>query len=135
MYIEWEPSFNVGVELMDKQHQYLIQLLNALYQAVGPDTDASVIWTHLLAFSSYADTHFEDEERLAKLAGVDQRSTEAHAHVHASYKARIRKFGGRLARHDHGVGMELLAFLTDWWVKHIQKEDRHLAQLILAQKR
>ena len=39
--ISWDPSFNVDVEMIDKQHQMLVKMINELHDSmlVGKDKD------------------------------------------------------------------------------------------------
>jgi len=66
--LKWESRFSVGVEAMDAQHQHLFNLLHELYDRIhqGRDAKGRELGDILVALFDYANTHFQDEERLMR---------------------------------------------------------------------
>jgi len=41
--ISWDPSFNVDVEVIDKQHQMLVKMINELHDSMLAGKDKDVL--------------------------------------------------------------------------------------------
>ncbi len=134
MFIEWQEKFNTGVERMDAQHKQLIAMLNNLYDGIGADMPVANVWPLLDGFNRYADIHFDTEERLARDANVDHLFIERHIVEHESYRSRMRAFKNNLEKNDKYVAVQMMSFLSEWWVRHIQTSDQDLAKKILARE-
>lgn len=130
MLIEWQEAYCVGVPRIDEQHRQLIELLNMLYKKVGSSEVAAEMWPLLVDFNRYADSHFECEERIAREAGVTLPEQAAHTRLHENYRDRMQAFRAAIERNDKRVGVQLLAFLNNWWLQHILVEDRELGRMI-----
>jgi hemerythrin-like metal-binding protein len=71
------------------------------------------------ALIRYTRTHFDHEEaRMEEIAFVD---IEAHKALHNDMMRRLIDLRTRLMSLTSG---ELLGFLKDWWLSHIQDEDK-----------
>ena len=132
MYIQWTNSYNIGVPRIDEQHQQLIEMINALYQKIGPNTQPHEVWELLEGFNNYAATHFATEERIAREANIDHGEFTAHKAKHQSYRERMLGFRRNLNEGDKRAAMQLMAFLSTWWSQHILQEDMALGQMIQA---
>lgn len=134
MYIQWKNEYRIGVPRVDEQHQQLIELINALYQKIGPETKPGDVWNLLEGFNHYADTHFATEERIARDANIPIEDFNAHKAKHESYRDRMLSFRRDLEQNDKRAPVQLMAFLSTWWLSHILVEDMELGRLICAQE-
>ncbi|MBV1921433.1 MAG: bacteriohemerythrin [Pseudomonadales bacterium] len=132
MYIEWKKEYCVGVARIDEQHQQLIKLLNALYKEVSGGAPASQSWGLLDKFSDYAETHFTTEERIAVDGGVPSGQLESHKAEHDAYRVRVKSFYASMSK-DKTVPVQLMAFLSKWWLSHILVLDMELGRVINEQ--
>lgn len=130
MYIQWKNEYCIGVPRVDEQHQQLISLINALYQKIGPDTKPQDVWGLLDGFNRYADTHFSTEERIARDSNVPIDDLNAHKARHESYRDRMVSFRRDLENNDKRAPVQLMAYLSTWWLSHILVEDMELGRLI-----
>jgi hemerythrin-like metal-binding protein len=124
MYIDWDEKFTTGVDIVDKQHRGLIHILNGLYGGIGEGRGESALQGIFGELQHYADYHFDTEERLLKRHGVTPHHQAEHVIRHVAYRRRIEDFK---ARHDEGerlIPIQVLAFVSDWWLKHILNCDR-----------
>ena len=124
MYIEWNERFATGVEIVDKQHRGLIDILNGLFKSIGEGRSEAALLGVFGELRRYADNHFDTEERLLKKHGVESRHQVEHVIRHVAYRRRIEALR---ARHDEGerlIPIQVLAFVSDWWLKHILNCDR-----------
>lgn len=130
MYIQWKNEYCIGVPRVDEQHQQLIGLINSLYQKIGPETKPQDVWELLESFNRYADTHFATEERIARESNVPIDDFNAHKAKHESYRDRMVSFRRDLENHDKRAPVQLMAYLSTWWLSHILVEDMELGRLI-----
>jgi hemerythrin len=62
--IEWDSSYELGVQTIDDHHRELIDLLNKSYDLLLYSTDEEGMQFILYELAEYADYHFDAEERL-----------------------------------------------------------------------
>ena len=130
MYIEWKDEYCIGVPRIDEQHLRLIGMLNELYQKIGPEVSPGSVWDVLDGFNRYAETHFASEERISLDSGVPVRELNMHKQEHESYRERMRAFRHAFSQNDKRAPVQLMAFLSNWWLSHILVRDMELGRLI-----
>ncbi len=120
--IVWSKSYSVGVSQMDKEHQRLIDIINNLYTAMRSGRSKDAIGTILDELVEYTRTHFAHEERLMKesnYAGFDEQKR-----AHEALIAQVVEIQGKY-RVGTALGQEVMSFLKDWLIKHIQGMDKN----------
>jgi len=126
MKIDWKDSYRIGDEAIDRQHQELFELANAMFAA----TDKAALQLCAMRLFKHVREHFADEEALMKMVGYP--GYQGHVESHN----RILKNLGEVSE---TVGKDAMCpkvvneFLTDWGLKHIPKDDAQLADFINAQ--
>ncbi len=125
-YCTWDASYNIGIDVIDKQHHRIIDYINELddaHQAKDKEKVAEVL-AHVI---DYTHSHFSFEEKLMENAGYPL--TEPHKKIHAEFIQRVRDYQ---AQHEkgHQVTMQLMYELKTWLLNHIKEEDREYAQLV-----
>lgn len=120
--VQWSEQFSVGVKELDRQHQRLIQMLNRLLSRQEPtDTHSEIISDILLAMTRYAEEHFKTEEGLMERYGYP--NLEEQKRQHRAYRKKTVDLSMATAYGVDTVPEVLMAYLFDWWVQHILKED------------
>jgi hemerythrin len=119
MLIEWKDNYCIGVARIDEQHRQLIGMLNELYRTIGTDIKPGSVWPLLEGFNRYADTHFSYEERLAKEHATSPTGLAAHIGEHEAYRERMARFREDLEKGDQNTSVQLMAFISNWWLVHI----------------
>lgn len=134
MYIRWKDEYCVGVSRIDEQHFRLVEMLNELYRKIGPEITPQDTWSLLQSFNEYAETHFSAEERIARDSNVDIAAQAAHRLEHESYRDRMANFRRAFEQNDKRAPVQLMAFLSNWWLSHILIRDMELGRLIREQE-
>jgi|GEM_PF-207224 len=124
----WESSFEVGIDIIDTHHKYLFILLNQISHAIEQDLGACAVGQTLFELDKYAKIHFKEEERMMEKYGYPL--LEQHRAMHDSFIGKIREFWLDLRHNPIIVGTEVVDYLTDWLVRHIQKTDKEIINLI-----
>ncbi len=119
MPIDWNPSLNTGIDVIDGQHRRILEYINALEGGVDSQR-AETMEAVLVGLVDYTQSHFAFEECLQEEAGFA--GTAAHKMQHNAFIARI---GDIRRRHLGGEAVveELHGMLCTWLIGHIQRED------------
>jgi hemerythrin-like metal-binding protein len=76
MNIEWKDSYRIGDEAIDRQHQELFTLANAMFAA----TEKAELLLCAIQLFKHVREHFADEEALMKMVGFP--GYQAHVESH-----------------------------------------------------
>jgi hemerythrin-like metal-binding protein len=120
--ITWSKAYEVGHELIDQQHQTLVNMINELNQVVAGQGTREDVGKILSKLVNYTVFHFGAEEELFK--DTDYPHTEAHIKKHEELVQKVSTFQDEFAQNRTEVSDELLNFLTDWLIQHIHGTDR-----------
>lgn len=126
--IQWTDKMNVGLELIDGQHKTLCSYINALHRAMQEKETGSVLRELMGNLKDYTVTHFNTEEQYFSHSGYPD--IERHKSVHKNFVAKIEEYARKIARGEAMVSMDLLEFLKDWLINHIQGTDRQYAPYV-----
>jgi hemerythrin len=120
--LTWSDEFSVDIQEIDEQHKRLVDLINRLYDALASKEQGSAVHAVLDELVDYTRIHFAVEEcllRLFEYPGYDE-----HKAIHDRIVAQVLEFQRLFRAGDQKVGMELLYFLKDWLMDHINKVDK-----------
>jgi len=120
--IVWSEEYEIGHDLIDQQHQTLVNMINELNRIVagqGSREDTEKILSKLIDYTVF---HFSGEEEIFKNSAYP--CTAAHIEKHEDLVQKITEFWEEFRNNRADVSDELLEFLTDWLTNHIQGTDR-----------
>ncbi|KAB2898373.1 MAG: bacteriohemerythrin [Burkholderiaceae bacterium] len=121
-FMPWTSELELGFDEIDRQHQELVRLTNALHEELCcPIPRREAIGAVLEGLVDYTHNHFIVEEVLFQRHGYPE--TPAHQAEHNGFTAKAMDL---LMRFEDGeeVSIEALEFLKEWLVHHICKVDR-----------
>lgn len=121
---EWKADYAIGIERIDSQHQKLVRLLRTLQNAVEAGEPESVLGNAIRELVDYTKTHFADEEKLMELIGY--KNIDNHRSLHKDMVAQIRQILIDMKKGETLDPTRLIAYLEDWLVDHIRKEDKKI---------
>lgn len=129
--IEWSDALSVGNDLLDGQHQTLINMINTLDDpALGEEELGEVIFGLL----EYAATHFRDEE--AFFVDAAPEIVQEHFQSHTVFISTAYKYVQRFQRGEAlALRQPVYEFLRDWLVDHIMVEDMQYKNAASAARR
>lgn len=121
MALLWRSQFSVGNDLIDSDHQYLLEIINKAEVSLNA-VNAAQLSGLLDELSKYAKSHFEREELLAKAVGYPKADQ-----LHLSHNL----LTDQMNTFRHGLGdswkqesiTAFTTFLRDWLINHVIKED------------
>ncbi len=128
----WNSSFETGLEVIDEQHQALVDLLNRLGQTLISSSSDEVS-SAFEELARYADQHFRDEE-LVWAEYLDGDSWFAsHQLSHAAFLPRVLEIRARgEGKTRRQVVESLVMFLIRWLAFHILDDDKRLALCVAS---
>ena len=126
-YVRWDKALELGIPEIDAQHKKLVDLTNELYNAVSKGSDAAALQKILQGLAEYAAEHFATEEKYFDQFGY----SDAHAHrkQHEAFVSKVADFYKEFDEGDPKLPMEMMVFLRQWLVKHIQRSDSQYVPL------
>lgn len=130
--LSWNPAWDTGIDLIDEQHRMLLAQFEGLIRAIHEHHPVDPVPGLLAFLSDYVELHFSTEEgymQASQYPGYPE-----HKARHDDLRARVGELGER-HRHDPAdMTEELLDFLTDLLVGHINDHDRSMARHLLRTK-
>lgn len=126
-YLHWSSELDTGIEIIDKQHRRIVDLINELNTA-NESGDSKVINHVLGELVDYTLSHFSFEEELQEKANYP--FYKAHKRVHEIFTKRVAEFQQR-ANGGENVAPELLAMLKIWLVNHIKGDDADYVEAVV----
>jgi hemerythrin len=122
----WDPSLSVGIEIIDRQHQRIVDYINDLHSA-HLEKDQDKVSAVLAGLRDYTLTHFTFEEDLMESSGYPL--SETHKMVHNSFVAHLDKL---VEQHENGkdVSRKLMSMLQVWLTNHIKNDDKDYSSIV-----
>lgn len=127
--IRWDKSYEVGVEDIDEQHHILVNTLNDANELLTKECSLENLQRITKDLLSYALYHFETEEELMlkyNYEGERPQEYEKHMKQHRDFSEKVVEIRESLKLGNLIEQKELIGFLTNWLLNHINKTDKKL---------
>ncbi len=120
--IEWEDKYSVGISMIDEEHKKLIGILNKAIFAKKHNDNPEEIKEVLSEMTNYAPAHFKTEETyMIKFNYTDY---IYHKIEHLDFSQQTIAYCDRVADGASQIANELLEYLKEWLINHIQGTDK-----------
>jgi len=129
--VTWQPALSVNIGFIDKQHQYLINLINRVHSAIE-ENDAAEVVEVLLDMQQYTQVHFSEEEELMRRH--EYPGLEKHIELHQGFIRKTEQFLDELEKTPLAVSTEMSVYLMDWLITHIQTVDAEYGRYIAVHR-
>ena len=120
--IEWNTTLSVNVAEIDTQHQKLIGLINQLYELMKSGQAHNALGAVLADLIDYATVHFRTEEDY--FTRFHYPESIAHRLEHKAFVDKVKAFQTQFEGSNTFLTIEIMQFLKDWLVKHINGTDK-----------
>jgi hemerythrin len=130
-YVNWNESMSVSVEVIDRQHQELLRLLNELHDAMTQGHGNTVLREIIEGLIEYTHTHFKTEE--SYFEACDYPDCAAHKQQHRDFVVKVMDFKQGFDEGRLMLTIDVMSFLGDWLVEHIQGSDASYAPFLRAE--
>lgn len=126
MTFEWKDAYKIGQEDIDKQHQHLFELTNALVAA----DDLPTLRGLIMQLYKHTREHFEAEEALMRKVYFP--GVIPHTGYHNSLLNRLNAISQEVGQgRVNKPAIEQL--MADWALRHIPNDDALIAAFIAQQ--
>jgi hemerythrin len=119
----WTEKLSVGVGMLDEDHKRLVAMVNELYEAMQAGHGRDSLGRILDGLVRYTREHFAREEKLFAQTGYP--ATALHKQEHDALTRQVLE-----VQRKHAAGsattlsLEVMQFLKNWLIKHIQGSDQ-----------
>lgn len=120
LFIVWNQVHQTGIPIIDEQHRGIVSSINSLFFFMRNKHPKVVTLPTIMVMEQYAKVHFLTEEALLREAGYPDFA--GHQSLHQKFAEKTRAMALAEKRLDESA--ELLQFLKDWWLHHINEQDR-----------
>ena len=105
---------------MDREHKRMVEIINDLYGAMRHGKGNEAIGRILDGLVEYTQTHFAHEERFMKERGYT--AYEEHKREHDTLTGQVLEIQAKY-RSGGVLSLEVMSFVKEWLVNHIQGSD------------
>lgn len=126
--MKWDKSFCVGCQIIDSQHEQLVNHVDSLEKLIGKSFGSIQLAETLKFMVDYARTHFHDEEELMSRIGYPE--LDRQKMLHDELIEFVTNFLLDLKVGNPCELSELVNFLTGWITEHVLAEDMKIGEFI-----
>jgi len=120
--IEWNKEHSLGLSIIDEEHKQVIEIINGIIAAKQRDNFPEEIEEMLHEMIDYAWSHFKTEE--SYMLEFNFHEYQYHKEEHFDFINRMNSYFSRVVSGDYQLANEILEFLKQWLVRHIEGTDR-----------
>ena len=126
MKILWDKSNEIGVAVIDRQHEHFFGIVNKIFGLISANnTTKPDLMAVISELAGYAAYHFSTEEEYFKKYGYKE--AQDHIRAHDKYSQRVSELMEK--RDDPRTNMDRLSeeiadFTVTWLTKHLMEKDR-----------
>lgn len=121
----WNERYNIGVEVIDKEHKKLFSILNKLFDLRRQDEKSQWVCQEAVKyFRDHAFQHFADEE--SYMASTEYAGLETHRRIHRNFRDRTIPALEReleLTNYSEDSINHFLGVCAGWLIGHTLIED------------
>ena len=128
--IQWNDQLSVGINSIDEQHKKLINMINALNNALAEGQANEVLAKIFDGLAVYTVKHFGYEEELFAQYGYTE--SQAHKNEHQALIKQVQSLRQKMIDGDFMISVEVMVFLKEWLTHHILKTDKAYSRFLVA---
>jgi len=123
-FFTWKDQYELGIESIDNDHKILVGLINEIYIALAKGEAYEIVQGIVSRLVDYAKFHFKREEDYMKLINYSEFYKHESEHIYFSKK--VYNFVEKIDAGVPNITLEVITFLRDWLINHIQQTDNKL---------
>ena len=131
--IEWKDEYNLGIDEVDSEHRALIELINALHEAVSAEADTAAVVDGVTRIYALVSLHFAREE--AYMRETRYMAYAEHKEDHEILLDDLRDVIDEVRSDSPYAEARLSADLEYWFSEHFRTHDARLHRKKLGSNR
>ena len=124
--MKWQKDYNIGITVVDEQHEKLCSMLTNLETSIKSDDVYQAMGDILKELVQYTKYHFEEEEKV--MQRISYPDFEKHKKLHKNLVNEIVTILVDLKNGKEISASELKTFLQKWLMDHILVEDKKIGE-------
>ncbi len=129
--IEWTAELSVGIKSIDEQHKKLVNMINALNDAMLTGSSRELLEKIFTGLANYTQKHFSYEENMFIEFGYTD--YEEHKRQHNELIAQVVELKEKFLINPQGtITTDLMLFLKRWLTNHIMRTDKGYTEFLLS---
>lgn len=130
---KWGPQFVTGISEIDDQHKSLVTMINNFGEALADNTLTETFLSSTFEeLSTYAQAHFDAEEKLMTDMQLDLRHIKSHISQHSDFINDITNLIVTIDVDKTEECRSLFEYLLHWLAYHILVADKNMSLQISA---
>jgi hemerythrin len=126
----WNSTLSVKIKQFDDQHKKLVDMVNELHDAMKEGKGSAVLGKILNGLISYTASHFSEEERIMSQHSFP--GLALHKAEHDKLVKHVLELQEKFKAGKAILTSDVMNFLKDWLVKHIQGDDKKYGEYLSA---
>jgi len=127
--IKWDKKYEVGNVEIDSEHKVFVRIIQKIENATEMRKNHSYVERLIYELLKYADFHFYSEETV--MMEMNYPDIAMHKKEHQKLLLKLRDMVSIVEHEDYSRPMiDLIQFLTDWFVNHTTTVDKKLADYL-----
>ena len=131
--IEWDTNLNTGIQEIDDKHQQLYLMVDELIIRFPLEYNIDVCNTTINKLTSYAESHFKEEELIMSLRGYPD--VQNHILEHDGFVRDVIEQMRNLHETHNERYINLVIFIVEWVVDHIAGSDQEFNNWLKENKK
>jgi len=127
--LTWSDDFSIGVEEFDEQHKVLINLINALDDAMKQQAEAEILINIMQKLETSTKLHFGLEESLMRV--LQYPGYEKHKQEHRQLIHQLTDIKSQFDIKEQPPNYRLIYFLKNWFLDHTLEADQRFGTDVL----
>ncbi|MFC1562525.1 bacteriohemerythrin [candidate division KSB1 bacterium] len=130
MGIEWKEYLSSGIRWIDDQHKCFFKKIDIFLEDIQANKGSVESVTALKEVEDYVHFHFSTEERY--MLQYDYQNRKLHMSQHKIYRKKFEKLKTKYGIEEASTDFlrEFQLSIIDWYMNHIQKHDKKLADYL-----
>jgi hemerythrin len=129
--IEWTAKLSVGIDSIDEQHKKLVNMINALNDAMLTNSSNELLGKIFTGLAAYTQKHFTHEENM--FAEYGYTDSKEHKRQHNELIAQVVELKQKFIENPQGtMSADLMLFLKRWITNHIMRTDKDYAEFLIS---
>ena len=129
--IEWTAQLSVGIDSIDEQHKKLINMINALNDAMLTGSSNELLGKIFTGLAAYTQKHFAYEENMFAEYGYP--NSQEHKRQHSELIAQVVELKENFMENPQGtISADLMLFLKRWLTNHILRTDKEYTEFLIS---
>jgi hemerythrin len=129
--IEWTAKLSVGIDSIDEQHKKLVNMINALNDAMLTNSSDELLGKIFTGLAAYTQKHFTYEENMFAEYGYPD--SEEHKRQHNELIAQVVELKEKFIENpQRTMSADLMLFLKRWITNHIMRTDKEYAEFLIS---